>query len=143
MYSIGKGANFKWVKLRSKCFEKDLPLPIAKVSLKSSMGEWIDFFPLVDSGAITSFFNKSDCEVLGYELEKGKNCEIKSASGHGIPCYIHSVGMMIGEEKITAQVAFSLEDNMGRGVLGRVDVFDNFEFDLRGKTEDTYVARDL
>lgn len=50
--------------------------------------------------------------------------------------------MRIGEEVITARVAFSDSDTH-RLLLGRVDVFDSFEIDLRGKTLDTFFGRDL
>jgi hypothetical protein len=144
MYATATGVNFKWGKAFSECFQKDVRQPIASVSLKSALGEWIEFYPLVDTGAIVSIFNKTDCDVLGYELECGTRCEIKSASGHPLLCYVHSVNMKIGEgDPINVRIAFSTSDNMGKGYLGRVDVFDNFEVDFRGKTQDTYFARDI
>src|SRR5947209_2488450 len=111
----------------SKCFEKDLPRPVANIFLKKMTGDWHEFFPLIDTGAMVSFFNKSACVISGYELEKGKQCIAKSASGHAIPCFVHSVDMKIGEEVINANVAFSTSDVMGKSYLGRVDVFDNFQ----------------
>ena len=61
----------------------------------------------------------------GYELDKGMSCEIRSASGCPIPCYIHTLDMMIGEgtEEIKARVAFSTTENTGKGILGRIGCF--------------------
>lgn len=138
-----KGVSFNWVKAYSNCFQKELAQPIANVFLKTISGEWQEFFPLVDSGALVTIFNKSDCCILGYELEKGKKCELNSANGQPIICYIHTVEMKIGEEVIQARVAFSEGDNMGKGFLGRVDVFDTFKVAFRGKITSTHFTKDV
>ena len=118
-------------------------LPLAKISLKTFAGDWIDFAPLVDSGAVVSVFNRSDSEMLGYELVTGRYCELVSASRHKIPCYVHRIEMRIGTEVIRSDVAFSTRDDMGSGYLGRVDVFDNFEVCLSGKKNETRFAGTL
>jgi len=100
------------------------------------------FSRMVDSGAIVSLFNKEDCELLGYELKKGRYCSLKGMGGNPLDCYVHMIDMKIGEEEINANVAFS-DSPKHELVLGRVDVFDKFEIDLRGKTLDTFVARDF
>ena len=110
--------------------------------MKKKTGGWQEFWVDVDSGAVVSFFNKDDCKTLGYELKDGSFCEIKSVGGTVMPCYIHSLDMKIGDEIITARVAFSDTPKHGL-LLGRLDVFNYFEVDFRGKTLDTFFARDF
>jgi hypothetical protein len=141
MLSIGPRTHFRWQKLSSPYFGR-IAKPIARVSLKKKSGDWQEFWVEVDSGAAISLFNKSDCDLLGYRLQDGWVCELQGVTGHSIHCYVHNIDMKIGEEVIKAKVAFSDSDKH-RLLLGRVDVFDSFEIDLRGKTLDTFFGRDL
>jgi hypothetical protein len=141
LFSKGATSRFDWKYGSSKCFGT-VTKPIARVFLKKSSGEWLEYWPDVDSGAIISLFNKGDCELLGYKLKDGDFCELIGVGGCKVPSYVHSIDMRIAEDVFRAKVAFSDTANHPL-LLGRLDVFSKFEIDLRGRTLDTYIARDL
>jgi len=97
---------------------------------------------MIDSGAVITLLNKDDCDLLGYQLTSGTPYKIKGIGGNEIQTYVHSIDMKVGDEPIKVRVAFS-DSPKHALVLGRLDVFDKFEIDLRGKTLDSYLARDL
>lgn len=115
---------FRYIKERTRS-GSIIYRPIAHVYLKSKNGEWHLFYPYVDSGADTSMFTRSDCELLGLTLYNGT---FRSMSGIGrvsIPTYIHKVLMKIGEEQFQARVAFADSNEVPR-LIGRMDIFKRF-----------------
>jgi hypothetical protein len=115
---------FRYIKERTRSGDI-IYRPIAHVYLKGRNREWHLFYPYIDSGADTSMFTRSDCELLGLTLYNGT---FRSMSGIGhvsIPAYIHKVLMKIGEEKFQARVAFADSNEIPR-LLGRLDIFKKF-----------------
>ena len=115
--------------------------PNAPFSIKNTDGDWQEFFGLVDSGAVITMLNASDCEVLGLELTAGEPARLMSASRTPIPVYIHEVELKIGNDIITAKVAFAILD-LGRRYLGRIDLFDAFEITFQARTKNTKFVRE-
>jgi hypothetical protein len=100
--------------------------PIALVEMQSYVGEWKVFYPEIDSGAIITVLNKSDCALLGYELTDGDHFLLSGVLGGETPAYIHTVGIRIGEETFPARVAFTDGKNH-KQLLGRLDIFNKFQ----------------
>ena len=80
----------------------------------------------VDSGADISLFTRSDCTLLGYKLEEGKEKLIGGVSGTLIRTFIHQVPIKIGNTKIEAEVAFAEIENVPR-LIGRKTIFEKFQ----------------
>src|SRR6266496_2108975 len=136
--ATGQRTHFTWATNQGPILGK-VNKPIATVALKKSTGDWQTFIVLVDSGATISIFNRDDCDLLGYKLKNGQRLDIQGVTGHSIPCYVHSVEMRVGTERFQTRVAFS-DSEPHELLLGRIDVFDRFEVDLRGKTLDTFLV---
>src|ERR1035438_3806686 len=133
--------SWKWKPVKSKCFG-DIAKPVARVFLLSEAGTWIEFRARVNSGAVISLFNKSECEILGLELEKGQPCQLKGAAGnHPLDTFVHPVKMSIGGDTFNTRVAFAIDDEHEQ-LLGRLDVFESWEVDLRGKLPYTSLTRE-
>jgi len=128
------------MRISSSCFGR-VAKPIARVFLLRVSGDWQEYLPEVDSGVVVSYFNKDDCEWLGLNLKEGDFCRLSGIGGSSVDCYIHKVRMRIGHEEITARVAFSDAPKHDL-LLGRLDVFDNFEIDFQGKNLITIFSRD-
>jgi hypothetical protein len=124
----------------SKCFGP-VAKPVANVFLKTATGEWREFFVDVDSGAAVTVLNKTDCEFLGYTFNSGDYCELEGVGGNKIPCFVHRIDMRIGGEVIQARIAFSSVP-IRELYLGRADVFDNFQINLRGKVLDSSFTKE-
>jgi len=131
---------FDWKLFHSPTFG-NTSHPVASVEIKSISGEWEIFYPEVDSGAIISVFNESDCELLGLGLKDGKYFEISGVLGGKTPAYIHEVDVKIGMNTIKSKVAFT-EGKSHKQLLGRIDVFNNFQILFKGKSLQTYFTKE-
>jgi hypothetical protein len=89
----------------------------------------------IDSGADVSLLPRQFGERLGLALDKNKIQEIKGIGERAVPVVISTVRMRIGEKEFDSKVAFSLIEEVPL-ILGRQDVFDNFEitFDQKNRT---------
>lgn len=134
------GARFGWEEFDSPTFGK-AHLPIALAEIKSVQGDWDIFYPIVDSGAIISVFTESDCKRLGYELTEGALFTLTGIIGGSCQAYIHEVEMKLGQLSFKARVAFT-QGKRHRAVLGRLDVFGNFQIALRQKLLETRFIRE-
>ncbi|MEW5759129.1 MAG: hypothetical protein AB1755_06690 [Candidatus Omnitrophota bacterium] len=87
---------------------------------------------IVDSGADISIIPKSEGDLLGFRIEEGE--EVKDISGIGgqIPILYRTVDMFIGAENMKIKVAWALVDDLPP-ILGREDIFDNFNIEFRQK----------
>jgi len=65
-----KRYSFAYRKETSK-IKEEIHRPVASVYLRGRDNDWYLFYPYVDSGADISLFTRTDCELLGYELEDG------------------------------------------------------------------------
>ncbi len=135
------GVKFDWIKISSPCFGP-VTKPIARVFLQRTSGDWQEYLPEVDSGAVVSYFNKEDCEWLGLNLEEGVLCKLGGIGGSSVNCYIHKVRMRIGSEELETRIAFSDAPKHDL-LLGRLDVFDNFDIDLHGRDLFTNFSRNM
>lgn len=103
-----------------------ITFPAVKITLiKEKPYQEFSFLILVDSGAEVSLFTRSDAELLGIELEKGKRIEIGTVSGEKFSAFLHPVNLRIGEEVFKIKAAFSERDGIPR-VLGRNPIFSYF-----------------
>lgn len=130
---------YDWQPIQSPTFGQVLR-PIVPIEIRAKSGEWKIFYPEVDSGAVISVFNKSDCELLGLKLTDGKHFELKGALSGSTPAYIHDVEMILANEAILSRVAFTDAKNH-KQLLGRIDIFNKFLFSLGGKSLKTWVAK--
>ncbi|RZN66502.1 MAG: hypothetical protein EF807_08385 [Candidatus Methanolliviera hydrocarbonicum] len=115
---------FKYRKERAK-IEKEVYRPVAGVYLKGSDGNWYLFYPYIDSGADISLFTKTDCELLGYNLEEGKEHLVGGVSGL-LRIFMHDIPMKIGEDVFNAKVGFADREEVPR-LLGRMGIFKRYE----------------
>jgi hypothetical protein len=132
---------FDWKPAEEKSVFGNIRNPIAIVEIMSKSNEWEIFYPLVDSGAVVTLFNESDCELLGLNLTDGIPFKIKAAFGQQCQAYIHQVTMKIGKDTISSRIAFT-EGQDHKQYLGRIDVFDHFQICLKGKPFQTSFLRE-
>jgi hypothetical protein len=132
--------GFDWELYRSQKFDS-VSHPIIPVEIKSISGEWKIFYPLVDSGAIISVFNGSDCELLGYTLTDGEYFDIKGVLSGTTSSYIHQIPVKIKDIEIKLRIAFTT-GSIHKQLLGRMDVFDNFRILFQGKLLKTFFTRE-
>ncbi|MFQ6056310.1 MAG: hypothetical protein ACE5J3_10065 [Methanosarcinales archaeon] len=115
--------SFKYRKERSK-IEKEVYRPVASVYIKGIDGNWYLFYPYIDSGADISLFTKTDCELLGYNLEEGNEHLVGCISGL-VRIFVHEIQMKIGEDVFDVKVGFADSEEVPR-LLGRFSIFPKF-----------------
>jgi hypothetical protein len=115
--------------------------PVVLVEVKSRSGEWKPFYPEVDSGALISVFNKSDCAFLGYILNEGTPFTLTGVLGGSTQSYIHQIELRIGNEIVISRIAFTDGKNH-KQLLGRIDVFNKFRICFIGKGSQTSLLRE-
>ena len=127
--SEGKEYRFKYRKVKTPW--GTISRPYGTIFLKDSKGEWMPFFPLIDSGADFILMPKSTCEILGYQLKDGKKGEIKGISCK-ITAYLHRIDAKIGE-KVLSEAAVLFAEKETPILLGREDVFSAFQILFKQK----------
>ncbi len=126
---------FDWKVERSEVFGL-VKRPVAEICLKDKEGEWQPILAYVDSGADITVLKRSFGELLGFDVESGREAEFGGVSGSKIKTYLHKVDLRIGSYERTATVAFS-KDDRPPNLLGRIDIFTRFELHFRSRTEET------
>ena len=116
--------SFKYRRERSK-IEKEVYRPVASVYLKGCNGNWYHFYPYIDSGADISLFTKTDCELLGYNLEEGKEHLVGGISGL-LRIFVHEIPMKLSEDVFDVKVGFADREEVPR-LLGRMGIFKRYE----------------
>lgn len=100
--------------------------PVACIYLRGKDNKFYLFDGYVDSGADISLFTRSDCALLGYKLEKGKEKLIGGVSGALIRTFVHQIPIKIGNTKFNAEMAFAEIENVPR-LIGRKNIFEKFQ----------------
>lgn len=103
--------------------------PVADVEFQTVKEEWIEFIDLkIDTGAIITLMNSSDCESLGYSLVEGDKKTLSTASGSPLDVSIHKIRIRIGGVMLPnyVRIAFALKP-INNLLLGRLDIFDRFD----------------
>jgi len=100
--------------------------PIVIFSIKG-----IEFFGIIDSGADSSIMPKEVAEVLGINIEKLADDEIRTVSGQLVKvkrAYFDVGFKDLRENKTINKVPFhiSLDNSLKDIVIGRAGIFDNF-----------------
>ena len=100
--------------------------PIVTVGLQGPLG-WINAEAYVDSGAFISIFTLNEAAGLGLDYLKGQETFVTVGDGGLIPVYVHNLLMQVGPSVISANVGFSPRLGVGFNLLGRQDLFMNFD----------------
>ncbi len=100
--------------------------PIVIFSIKG-----IEFFGIIDSGADSSIIPKEVAEILGLEINKLEDDEIKTVNGQIVKvkrAYFDVSFKDLRETKIINKTPFhiSLDDSLNNIVIGRAGIFDHF-----------------
>ncbi|HID27954.1 MAG TPA: hypothetical protein EYP22_09115 [Methanosarcinales archaeon] len=69
-------------------------------------------------------FTKTDCELLGYNLEEGNEYLVGCISGL-VRIFVHEIQMKIGEDIFDVKVGFADSEEVPR-LLGRLSIFPKF-----------------
>lgn len=87
---------------------------------------------LIDSGAVISIFREEVAEMLGIEIEKGKEIYL-GGIGSKIKGYIHKIEIEIAGKKFIIPIVFSHEYTVSLNLLGREVFFKNFKITFEEK----------
>ena len=116
--------EFKFREGHSRIFGKILR-PFADVILQNGDKELL-YLMLVDSGADLTLIPKSVGDYLGFRIDNDAVKEVKGVDEQNVPIILKKLNLKIGDRKIEAHIAWCLIEEVPL-VLGRKDVFDNFE----------------
>ena len=106
--------------------------PIAKVGLRDANGEMFELSMLVDSGADISILSKRIGDIMGLDVEQGEAKVFRGIVGELI-AYVHKIPLFINGMEVETRVAFALSEVPN--LLGRLDIFKNFEISFRKDEE--------
>lgn len=102
--------------------------PLVDIYLKDPKNHFRPFTLYVDSGASITTLTADDAVVLGLELAKGTELDLRGISG-SIKAYVHKIPVKFLDEEFDARIAFS-ESNETPRLLGRLDIFSRFKICL-------------
>jgi len=100
-------------------------LPIVPIEMKGKE-DWVVFDAYVDSGAGYSIFHIDVAEILGIDIEKGRESFVVVGDGSKIKVYIHDIEVRLADKEFRAVIGFSYRLGIGFNVLGQEDIFDRF-----------------
>lgn len=105
---------------------KGIAIPYIPLSLKIK-DRWRRFWAFVDSGATFSIFKASEIEDLPFDFRQGERVNVQVGDGGFIPVYLHKTTMSLNEYTFPVTVGFSARLGVEFNLLGRKDVFENFD----------------
>jgi len=112
---------------------RDLPaipfVPAVGVTLIGPSGQ-DEFVAIVDTGAAYCLFNGRRAKSIGLDLQAGRQQKLAGIAGGTLMARIHQVRLEILGSTFKCEVAFSEED-IGRELLGRHDLFSQVRFGFR------------
>lgn len=100
-------------------------LPVVEVGFKNREGEWFSLFLIIDSGATISSLPKSDAEVLGIDVKKGKYMLISGIGNEKLPGWQHNVNVRFKNILLRLPIVF-LDKEISPRILGRAGLFESF-----------------
>lgn len=107
--------------------------PVATVFLQSKNGKWVEFEPIIDSGADITLLPLSIGRLLGLSSDEQKIEEIGGIRGN-VPIIYFQNKIRIGESEFTANLGWCLLENVPP-LLGRADIFDRFDVAFKQKDD--------
>lgn len=110
-------------------------IPTAKVELISEKRNYLCEM-IVDSGADITLVPRSLGEFLGLSFQGEKIREIRGIGEGTIPYVIKTVETKIGNFKFESRIGVTLIEEVPL-ILGRLDIFDNFNIEFRQKEKIT------
>src|SRR3989338_502234 len=120
--------EFKFREGHSRIFGKILR-PFADVILQNE-GKELLYHMIVDSGADLTLIPKSVGDYLGFKIDNDSIKEVKGVGEQNVQIVLKKINLQIGNKKIEADIALCLIEEVPL-VLGRKDVFDNFEITFK------------
>ncbi len=104
--------------------------PIIALGLKLARGwQRVDFY--VDSGAAYSIVAAQLATAVGFDFKQGQRASVQVGDGHCLPVYLHRLPLQIGQCLIEAPIGFAEQYGLHFNLLGRLDVFDQFNVSFR------------
>jgi len=107
-------------------------IPIARIKFISDKEEYLCEI-IVDSGADITLIPKSFGELLGFSFKGEKIREIRGIGEGVIPYVIKIAVVKIGKYKFNSRIGIALIEEIPL-ILGRLDIFDQFDIEFKQKT---------
>ena len=113
--------------------------PIIPVVLEYG-GMKIDYEALVDSGADFCIFHSLVGDIIGIDVESGKEAGFGGVGGAGMRAYFHTVKVYVGDYSYDLYCGFTRDIPAdGYGILGQVGFFDHFKVNFDNREEEIEV----
>lgn len=129
---------FKWQQQKHDIFGKTL-IPVAKVCLGGSTLSTQEIELPINSAAAMTLLPNSTGEALGLNITSGRKITVDVAGTTSIQAFLHELELRFeGQPAFNAPVAISADDKAS-GFLGRVGIFDQFQFDFDSTLSETRV----
>ena len=96
-------------------------LPLATLEIRG-----VIFTAYVDSGATYSVFHLVEADIIGVDVEKGRQTTLTVGDGHEIPVYLHKLPVIFLNREFKATIGFTNKLRVGFNLLGRKDFFEKF-----------------
>jgi len=134
-------ASFQW-KSETNSILGQITKPVAVIGIRDSGGYWKNFTFKIDSGADITAMNASDCELLGYNILDGDRVEVSRVGGQRQIGFIHKLDMRIGQDVLEDVRILFLMNRISELLLGRLEVFYNYNIGLSGRFGNTNFVRE-
>lgn len=123
--------TFKYRQEKTGILGEKTSRPVATVLIKGKDNVWHRFEPYIDSGADVSLISLSTGQFLGFKPEDGKKSTLGGISG-GVPVIYTKVSMKLDDFEFEVRVAWA-QIHGAPPLLGRADIFDNFNITFKEK----------
>lgn len=114
------------MKFSYKQINDDTHRPIIPVQVSTETDQ-IRYEVLVDSGADINVFDASLTEVLGIDLESGREETFAGVSGEKRICYFHPIKLEVGGWEYETDAGFTPLPAHAHGIVGQANFFTFFK----------------
>jgi len=132
-------AVYSWSRHRTKHFGS-VAVPLAHIELQSSDNSFLAFAVQIDSGAVVSLLRRSVADLLGIDLESGRQVGLSSVGGAQTKAYVHELVTRFSPDMVLT-IPYAIADTERvPNLLGRLGVFDELQVDFDASVRETKIA---
>ncbi len=131
---------WKWRRRPTRNFG-DVWVPFAHIEIQTAEGRFQSFALQVDSGAIVSLLRRSVADLLGIQLEQGREIQLSGVGGAHTTAFVHDLNIRLDSDIAPGPTPFAIAATESvPNLLGRLGVFDRLQVDFDASLTETRIT---
>lgn len=131
---------WKWRRRPTRNFG-NVWVPFAQIAIQTTEGRFQSFALQVDSGAMVSLLRRSVADLLGIQLEQGREIRLSGVGGAHTTAFVHDLNIRFDSDIALGPTPFAIAATESvPNLLGRLGVFDRLQVDFDASLTETRIT---